>query len=412
MAGWLAIMILSLLAMFFIALNILNISQRTGIICCGIYGFIVENHIINNQCVINYQTGGIGIVTDKPLNTALVTGTCALVSGATGFFGGHLVAALQAHGFRVRALARKTSDITKLTALGIEIVYGDLNDSESLQKAAAGQRYVFHTAGKVSDWGARHEFFTANEGGTASVIDACKRAGVERLVHISSLTVLGLPRDGRTVDETTPYDTDARDAYSASKIAGERLALSAHGQSGLSVTVVRPGVIWGTGDITIIPRFAALLRRGVMVYPGGGQNLIAMSHVRNLATGAILAAQTATAGGQIYHITDGEELTARQALVSLAHAVGVPPPRLSVPYWVMYGIGAMMELAAKAMGRVEPPAITRYAVRLVSCHCRYNLDKASSGLGYVPLVNFRTGIVELARDFTPGFPHSRTTKGV
>ncbi len=322
------------------------------------------------------------------------------------------MAALQAQGFRVRSLARKTSDVKKLTALGIEIVYGDLDDVESLRKATAGQRYVFHTAGKVSDWGLRHEFFAANEGGTARVIDACKRSGVECLVYISSLTVLGLPRDGRMVDETTNYGTDANDAYSASKIAGERLALLAHGQSGLSVTVVRPGVIWGTGDINIIPRFAALLRRGVMVYPGGGQNIIAMSHVRNLAAGAILVAQTAIAGGQIYHITDGEDLTARQALDSLAHAMGVPPPRLSVPYWVMYGIGAIMEMVGKAMDRVEPPAITRYAVRLVSCHCRYNLDKARFDLGYVPLVNFRDGITELALDFKPGFPHSQTSKGL
>ena len=350
-------------------------------------------------------------MTGKPLNTALVTGTCALVSGATGFFGSYLVTALQAQGFQVRALARKTSDVTKLTALGVEIVYGDLSDAESLRKAAAGQRYVFHTAGKVSDWGARHEFFAANEGGTARVIDACKNAGVERLVYISSLTVLGLPRDGRTVDETSPYGADTHDAYSASKIAGERLALLAHGQSGLSVTVVRPGVIWGNGDITIIPRFAALLRRGMMVYSGGGHNIIAMSHVRNLAVGTILAAQTATTGGQIYHITDGEELTARQALVSLAHSMDVPPPRLSMPYLVLYGIGTIMELAAKAMCRVEPPVITRYAVRLVSCHCRYNVDKARHDLGYAPLVSFREGIAELAFDPTFGYPHSRTTKG-
>lgn len=342
-------------------------------------------------------------MTGTPPNTALVTGTCALVSGATGFFGCHLAAALHAHGFHVRALARKTSDVTKLTALGIEIVYGDLNDAESMQKATVGQRYVFHTAGKVSDWGTRHEFFDANEKGTALMIDACKRAGVESLVYISSLSVLGLPRDGRTVDESTPYGTNVHDAYSASKIAGERLALVAHGQGGLRVTVVRPGVIWGPGDITIIPRFAALLRRRVMVYPGGGHNLIAMSHVCNLAAGAILAAQTATAGGQIYHITDGEELTARQAIVDLAHAMGVPPPRLSVPYWAVYGIGTIMELTAKSMGSVEPPAITRYAVRLVSCHCRYNLDKARHDLGYVPLVSFKTGIAELALDPTFSF---------
>lgn len=367
-----------------------------------------------HEYAMSYQISNarIGVVSGTTQNTALVTGICALVSGATGFFGGHLVMALQAQGFHVRALARKTSDVTNLTALGVEIVYGDLSDAESLQKAAAGQRYVFHTAGKVSDWGERHEFFAANEGGTARVIEACKRAGVERLVYISSLTVLGLPHDGRTVDETTPYGVDANDAYSASKIAGERLALAAHSQSGLSVTVVRPGVIWGPGDITIIPRFAALLRRGMMVYPSGGHNLIIMSQVRNLAAGVILAAKTATAGGQIYHITDGEELTARQALVGLANAMGVAPPRLSVPYCAVYGVGTIMELAAKAMCRVEPPVITRYAVRLVSCHCRYKIDKARHDLGYVPLVSFRTGIAELALDPALGFPHLLTNKGV
>jgi len=337
-------------------------------------------------------------LTAPPDRTALVTGTSALVSGATGFLGGHLAAALVARGYRVRALARTTSDVRGLVALGVEIVHGDLGDPASLRRAAEGQRLVFHTAGKVSDWGPREEFFRANVEGTANVVAACRAAGVGRLLHVSSLTVLGLPRGGETVDESSPYGAHVRDPYSASKIEGERLARAAHGQGGLAVTVVRPGVIWGPGDTTIIPRFAALLRRGAFVYTDGGRNLVGMSHVANLSDGAILAAESPVAAGQVYHLTDGEELTAHDAVTALAAAIGVPAPRLSLPYWAVLGIAGVLEVAAWAVRSRRPPAMTRYGVRLVSCHCRYDLAKARRELGYAPRVSFRQGIAELATD--------------
>jgi nucleoside-diphosphate-sugar epimerase len=326
-----------------------------------------------------------------PPKTALVTGTCALVSGATGFFGGHLAAALAAAGYRVRALARSTSDVRRLQALGVEIVRGDLDDPASLRRAAEGQRLVFHTAGKVSDWGARADFFRANVDGTANVIAACRQAGVERLVHLSSLTVLGLPRHGELVDEATPYGADVRDHYSASKLAGEKLARAANGE-GLAVTVIRPGVIWGPGDTVILPRFAALLRRRAMVITDGGRNLIALSHVANLAAGVRLAAETAAAAGQIYHLTDGEELTARDAIEAIAETIGTPPPRASLPYWLVLGAATAVELGAKLLRSERPPPITRYGVRLISCDCRYDLGKARRELGYAPKVTFREGV--------------------
>lgn len=330
--------------------------------------------------------------------TALVTGTSALVSGATGFFGGHLAAALAKRGYRVRALARPTSDVRALRALGVEIVHGELEDEASLRRAAEGQRVVFHTAGKVSDWGPREAFLRANVDGTGRLIAACQGAGVERLVHLSSLTVLGLPRHGELVDESSPYGPDVRDPYSVSKIGGERLALAAQGVGGLAVTVVRPGVIWGPGDTTILPRFAALLRRGLLVTTDGGRNLIGMSHVANLAKGVMLAAETPSAAGQVYHLTDGEELTAIDALTAIAAVIGTPPPRLSLPYWAVMGAATLLELAARAVGSERPPAITRYGVRLISCHARYDLGKARRELGYAPVVTFRDGVRQLAAD--------------
>jgi nucleoside-diphosphate-sugar epimerase len=322
--------------------------------------------------------------------TALITGTRALVSGATGFLGGHLALVLHREGYRVRILVHKRHRIEHLEALGMEVVEGDLLDTASLVRAMAGQRLVFHTAGKVTDWGPREEFFQVNAEGTRNVLAACREAGVPRLVHMSSLTVLGLPRTGETVTEETPYAAP-RDPYSASKKAGELLVRAAHGPE-LATTVIRSGVIWGPGDITIVPRIAALLRRRQMVLIGGGRNLLGLSHVENLARGMILAAESPAAAGQVYHLTDGEEITAREAVDALAAAMGVPTAGRSLPFWAVYGVAGALEAAARVLRRTTPPRMTRYGVRLVACHCRYDIGKARRELGYRPAVTFRAGV--------------------
>lgn len=321
--------------------------------------------------------------------------TSALVTGATGFLGGHLLGKLREKGFQVRALARQTSDIAGLVHSGVDISEGDISDRQSLRRAMACQQLVFHSAGKVSDWGSRQEFWQANVQGTANVISACREAGVKRLIHLSSLTVLGLPRSGNRVDEQAPYDDSMRDLYSQSKIAGEKLVRSAHGRGGLETVVVRPGVIWGPGDTTILPRLAALLRRGRLVFIGRAVNHLGLSHLENLCQGLILAALTPVAAGQIYHMTDGEEITARAAFCALAAALGAQPPRFALPFPVVYFLAAILELIARIMNTSAPPALSRYGVRLVACNYRYDNSKAQNQLGYRPSVTFRQGIAAL-----------------
>jgi nucleoside-diphosphate-sugar epimerase len=327
--------------------------------------------------------------------SALVTGVSALVSGASGFLGGRLAVALKARGYTVRALARPTSDVARLAAEGIGIVSGDLADEGSLERAAAGQRLVFHTAARVGDWGAGNEYHRVNVDGTARVIAACLRSGVRRLVHVSSLTVLGLPRGGAAVDEETPLAAHGADPYSASKIAGEELVRRAHGRGGLETVVVRPGVIWGPGDATFLPRFAALLRKGSMMLVGGGRNRVALSHVDNLVQGMLLAAVVPAAAGQVYHLTDGEEITAAEAFRLLAEALGSAPPRRSLPFPVAFAVASLMEAWARTRRRSEPPLFTRYGVRLIASDGRYEIGKARRELGYRPAVDFRRGICAL-----------------
>jgi nucleoside-diphosphate-sugar epimerase len=336
---------------------------------------------------------------DEDEKRVLITGATALVSGATGFLGGYLAEMLHERGYRVRALARTTSDLSRLEALGIEIAIGDLSDPASLRRATQDQAVVFHTAGKVSDWGRKEEFFHANRDGTRNIIQACQDSGVERLVHVSSLTVLGLPRDGRLVDENSPYASSPPDPYTQSKIAGEKLVREVGGSSGLQATVIRPGVIWGPGDITIVPRIVSLLRQGRMIYLDQSRNLLGLSHVRNLAEACLLAANNPACAGETYNITDGEEITARDVIDRLADLVDAPRPRRSLPFWAAYGIATAMKTAARMSRQEHAPPMTPYGVRLVACNCRYNLEKAMRDLAYQPTIGFDEGIAEMAGEF-------------
>jgi 2-alkyl-3-oxoalkanoate reductase len=321
-----------------------------------------------------------------------------LVTGVTGFVGARLARALCAQGYRVRGLSRRDTGRDALVADGIEVVRGDLDDPASLERACAGQRLVFNAAGRVSDWGPRSSFERVNVDGAAHLLTACARVGVERLVHVSSLTVLGLPRDAEVIDEETPYATPLLgDHYTATKIAGEKLVRAASAEGRLATTVVRPGAIWGPGDVLIVPRIVRLMRRGRMPLVGDGQNRLGLSHIDNLVEGIILAGRTPRAAGQVYHLTDGEEVTAAEALRQVAEAHGLQAPRLRLPFWAVYGVAAALEAGARILARTKAPAITRYGVRFVACDCRYDIRKAKTELGYQPRVSFTAGMREVAR---------------
>ncbi len=326
----------------------------------------------------------------------------ALVTGASGFLGGHLVAALCRNGVPVRTLVRATSKLQRLTEMGVETVTGDMGDAESLVRACQGRQVVFHMAAKVPDWGPRREFFRVNAEGTAALVAACQAAGVARLVMVSSLTVLGLPRSGSEVDEETPYDPSPRDAYTASKIEAERIVRQAHDPRGLSTVVVRPGAIWGPGDVHIVPRMAALLCRGRAPYINGSRNVVALSHVDNLVAGLLLAADRAVSG--VYHMTDGQRVTARELIDGLAALLGAPKPSRSIPFFAVYAAACLMEGWARLLRRPTPPPLTRYGVRLVASDCLYNNHKAERDLRYCPQVGWREGLAALGPELRSQFP--------
>jgi 2-alkyl-3-oxoalkanoate reductase len=321
--------------------------------------------------------------------------TPVLVTGATGFLGSRLAAVLAERGFRVRAMIRPSSDLSRLAGVHLELAVADLASRQALAAAVAGQRLVFNCAARVSDWGARAEFFRVNVEGTRNLVEACLEEKVERLVHVSSLSVLGLPRDGCMVDETTPTADRPEHVYMETKLAAERVVLNGI-RRGLSVSIIRPGVIWGSGEMNLLPRIERLLRARLFPLIDGGKNRVALSHIANVVDGMIRAALCPKAAGEIYHLTDGEEITAYQVFHGLARAFGLPPPRLRLPFRSLLTLGAISEGLASALGYTKGPALTRYAVRVLACDCRYDISKARRHLGYAPSVSFEAGVEDLA----------------
>src|SRR5690242_7797855 len=181
----------------------------------------------------------------------------AFVTGGSGFVGGRLVERLVADGWAVRALARTQAAAATVAARGAEPVRGDLGDRAALEAGADGAEVAFHAAAKVDDWGPWEEFRRVNVDGTRAVVEACRRAGVARLVHVGTEAAILQGRPLHAADETAPLAFGSPAPYASTKALAERVVLQG-ARPGFATLVVRPRFVWGRGDTTLLPRFVAL----------------------------------------------------------------------------------------------------------------------------------------------------------
>src|SRR3990170_313861 len=190
----------------------------------------------------------------------------ALVTGATGFIGGHIVDSLLAAGHQVRGLARNTEKAARLRDLGVEATMGDLTDIASLRAAARGVDTVFHAAAKVTDWGPWPEFEAATVLGTEQALQAAVDAGVRRFLHVSTVGVYddrALVSAGGRAGEDTPLTTGADGSwgfYAKSKMLAEKAAFRYHNEGKLIVSAIRPAWVYGPRDESIFPRLVQFLK--------------------------------------------------------------------------------------------------------------------------------------------------------
>jgi dihydroflavonol-4-reductase len=309
-----------------------------------------------------------------------------LVTGATGFTGGHLARTLTAAGQSVRALIRPGSDSRRLAATGVEIVEGQLTNEADVRNAAAGCERVFHVAAAFRS--AKHGdqyYWDVNVGGTLNVLAAARAHGCERVVHCSTGGVHG-HIDEPPAAETYRFRPD--DIYQRTKVEAE-LAVAAAANDGLSTTIVRPGAIYGEGDLRFLPLFRAIQqRRFVMI--GSGKTRLHMVHVDDLVRGMLLAGSRPEARGETFLIAGPEAPTLNELAATVAEAVGAPRTKLHVPVWPVYATAWLCEQLCKPL-RLEPP-LHRRRVGFFTHHREFDISKARAIIGYEPRVTVAEGV--------------------
>ena len=313
-----------------------------------------------------------------------------LVTGAAGLLGSHVAELALERDYEVRVLVRPGENVSWLEQAGVEVYRGDLKDFPSLQTAVIGIQRVFHCAARMGPWGPETDYELVNVTGPRLLAEAALAAGVQRIVHVSSIDVHGLVV-GDGIDETAPYGTE-RDPYCRSKIAGERALIQLIQQKAAPITIVRPGLIYGPRDTNSFARFARLITLGRLPIIGSGANLLPLIYVRDVALGILLASQPDCAVGNAYLLVNDEPVTQAAYFHAIASALGVPPPRLHIPYSLAIALAGCVEVAAHLAQRQQPPPLMRFGLRQIGGQNRFLIDRARHDLGFSPQVNLSEGV--------------------
>jgi nucleoside-diphosphate-sugar epimerase len=319
-----------------------------------------------------------------------------LVTGASGFIGRHLARRLLSQGRAVRVLCRPGSagKLDRETRAGAEVAQGDLRDDGSIRRAMRGVGRVFHCAGHVSDWGTEEEFTAVNVAGTERLLEAACEEAIDRFVHLSSISVFGVPSPER-FDDDSPYG-EGRDLYSRTKIAGERAALRYHRERRLPVVALRPAVVYGPGS-GWVEEPIAMIRAGKMFLLGGGEGTCHPCYIENLVDAMELAAEHPAAVGRAYIVADDEPISFAEYFNHLARLAGKGPIRRSIPLAAARAMATGFERWATLRRSRARPLLTHAAIDMVTARSRMSMDRIRRELGFEPRYDVPTAMAELAR---------------
>ncbi len=243
--------------------------------------------------------------------------TIALITGASGLVGSHLVERLQHDGWQLRALVRDRSRASWLVARGVALYDGDTQDAVAFARAAEGTQFVFHCAAAITPRGGWEAYRAPNIDGTRHAIEAAAAAGA-RLLHLSSVAVYGPEgryalSHGSGLQELQPLRPIPEGAwYARSKRESEAMVMSAHHEGRLWATAVRPCVIYGPRDRQFVPRVASLLGQPLAPRIGNGRAALSIVHARSVAAVAVLAVTSEVGPGRAYNVTNDPPITVNQ----------------------------------------------------------------------------------------------------
>ncbi|HUI60273.1 MAG TPA: NAD-dependent epimerase/dehydratase family protein [Steroidobacteraceae bacterium] len=324
--------------------------------------------------------------------TAALTGQKrALVTGATGFVGSHLVRELLRRGYAVRVLARNPAKAASLAQAGAQVCLGDLGDAGTIEGIAQGTDVIFHLGSAM--YGDAERFERIDVQGTGQLLQEAQRAGARRIVFAGTLASypLARQRSGAVIDESCPFDQSGQlGHYARAKVQAEGLIQEAVRSGALEGVIVRLGLVCGEGAGIYPPHVCQKVGPNLVVMYGNGRVPLPLTFIDNAVEALILGAEVAGISGESFNIVDDDVLTQQQYLDLLRRATGGAPRVLRMPRTAYYALGLLTEIAAAA--RKKEPATTRYRIRNRITPVRWDCSKAHRVLNWRPRVALADGL--------------------
>lgn len=300
-----------------------------------------------------------------------------LVTGAAGYVGSNLVRLLSSKGVQVRAMVRPGGQKLNMNLPGVEVVEADISDPQSLPPILEGVKGVYHIAALFRQQKFPDDVFRkVNAEGVRNMLDASIAAGVKRFVHCSTVGVLGDVSDP-PANEDTPYNPG--DIYQQTKMEGELIALEYFKEGKIGGNIIRPGMVYGPGDMRTLKFFRMIAKR-TFFYVGEGRATVHFVDVRDLARSFVLAMEHEDVNGEIFIIAGDTPLPLRDLAKIVAQKCNVGAPWLKLPIKPMQWAGDICEFLCAPFG-LEPP-LYRRRVDFFTKDRHFNTMKATNMLGF------------------------------
>ncbi len=321
------------------------------------------------------------------------------VTGGNGFIGAHLVDRLVAEGSDVTCLALKGSDVSRLKKLGVEIVFGDLRDADSLKKAARDVDAVFHLAAlaRAYEHLGESDYTETNVIGTRNLLEAFRERKIKKFVYVSSIEAVG-GTAGKPRTEESPCNPIG--IYGKTKRGGEILVMEYSKKYNMPNCIIRIPMIYGPGNLLLWPRLFNIVRKGYYPIVGGGDTKFEFCFVENAVEGMVLAAKSKSSAGEVFFISDETSYKIKEVLKAIAEEMGVNLRIVRLPYALAYaaaisfeGLSRIFKFYPFAVPETGRPAFSRRTIRWTTKDTWIcDTSKAKKILGYKAPYSLKEGL--------------------
>ncbi|WP_299494332.1 NAD(P)-dependent oxidoreductase [uncultured Shewanella sp.] len=313
----------------------------------------------------------------------------AIITGATGFLGSHLVHYLEKQGYQVLALGRNEVKGRKLNSTQTRFKVVDLTHESHVIAGFETADVIFHCAAFSSAWGSKEAFYLANVAATRHVLKAAKHHHIKRCVYVSSTSVYFNFTDKLDIKESQVLTSGFANEYAKTKYLGEQVMLNECGDT--EVVIIRPRGIVGEGDTSIFPRILTLLDKGFFPLIAQGRALVDITYVKNVAHALYLAGTAPKINKHCFNISNDEPMTVNTLINLLTRHTHQTVRFLPISYAILANIARVMEVIAKAFNAKEP-LLTCYGAGLLAKSQTLDINAAKTRLGYSPIYDLEHGI--------------------